>query len=297
MSGRKKILCIGEILWDSLPSGLYLGGAPLNVCYHLNQLGVKASIASSVGNDRLGREAIRRIETKKISSDLIQTDENHETGFVSVDLDESGDPAYEIIEPAAWDFIEPADSLREVAEQGWGLVFGSLAQRNPQSRATIRKLWELDIRKIMDMNLRAPFVDRQVIEESLEIADFVKMNEEELRQLQDWYGLSHEPSKAVEQLAKKFYSSAICITRGANGARMFNNGNWYEHMGFPVDTKDVVGAGDAFLAALLRGLYLDMNENNILAFANAAGALVASRFGATPEYTCGDIEDIMAKQQ
>lgn len=289
MSSQNGILCIGEILWDALPSGLYLGGAPLNVCYHLNQFGIGAAIASRVGNDRLGSEATLRIKRKGMLTEQIQKDDHHETGFVSVELSKSGDPTYDILEPVAWDFIEFTESLEEAVQNCWGLVFGSLAQRNEISRHTIQKLWELDVKKILDMNLRTPYVNKDHIFDSLEVSDIIKMNEDELNQLKDWYDLAGETPKAIEQVAQKFDCRLVCITRGANGAVIFREGEWYEHKGFPVKAKDAVGAGDAFLAALLYGIKNGKDSSELLTFANATGALVAQKDGATPAYSMQDI--------
>ncbi|MDX1636400.1 MAG: carbohydrate kinase [Balneolaceae bacterium] len=291
MSNHERILCIGEILWDSLPSGLYLGGAPLNVSYHLNQFGIESTIASRVGDDRLGREAIRRIKRMQMATDQIQCDGEHETGFVGVELSADGDPEYDIIQPVAWDFIEPTASLRTLATQCWGVVFGSLAQRNAVSRNTIRTLWEMDIRKILDMNLRRPYVDREIVYESLSVSDIVKMNEEELNQLKEWYNLSGGARRSAEQVADRFGCSVVCVTRGANGAEIFRDGQWHEHKGFPTKVKDAVGAGDAFLAALLYGIYSDSETEELLTLANATGAFVAQKDGATPAYRMRDILD------
>ncbi|MDZ7692470.1 MAG: carbohydrate kinase [Balneolaceae bacterium] len=288
------ILCIGEILWDSLPSGLYLGGAPLNVCYHLNQLGIKASIASKVGEDRLGKEAISRINAKGISTDLIQKDGAHETGFVCVDISNDGDPKYRIVESVAWDFIRLNNPLTNATEDCWGLVFGTLAQRNEASRETIQQLWKLDMLKILDMNLRRPYVDKDIIYDSLEVADIIKMNEEELNQLKDWYDLSGGMKKTVEHVAEKFNCSLVCITQGANGAMIYRDDIWTEHNGFPKKAKDVVGAGDAFLAALIFGIKNGKVGNELLAYANATGALVAQKDGATPSYS---MEDILSQME
>lgn len=295
MAEKTSILCIGEILWDGLPSGLYLGGAPLNVCYHLNQFNINSVIASRVGEDRLGKEAIRRIERKGILTDYIQNDSHNETGFVSVELDQ-GDPDYNFVDPVAWDYIELTERLDNTVEGFWGLVFGSLAQRNAQSRATIQALWDKDITKILDMNLREPYIDRDVIHDSLTAADIVKMNEDELNQLKDWYALSGETRKAVEELTTKFDCPLICVTRGANGATVYSDGEWHDHKGFPTKVRDAVGAGDAFLAALLYGITNDHQNGQLLPFANATGALVAQKDGATPFYTIRDVLFTMKKK-
>jgi fructokinase len=261
----------------------------------LNQFGINATIASRVGNDRLGSEAIRRINRKGIATDRIQKDDDHETGFVCVELNKSGDPSYEIVEPVAWDYIELTQPLKQQVEDCWGIVFGSLAQRNAASRKTIQKLWEFDAKKILDMNLRVPYVDKDIIYNSLGVSDIVKMNEDELNQLKDWYGLSGDTSQAVEHMAKKFGCWLVCVTRGANGAGIYREGEWYEHKGFPVKAKDAVGAGDAFLAALLYGIKNRNESSEVLSFANATGAFVAQKDGATPAYSLKDILDEMIK--
>ncbi len=293
MSEKSKVMCIGEVLWDSLPSGLYLGGAPLNVCYHLNQLNVPATITSKVGQDRLGKEAVHRIENMGISIDLVQYDEQHETGFVGVELTQSGDPDYSILEPVAWDYIEYTDQLEQVADNTSAIVFGSLGQRNTVSRETIQKLWHGDATLIFDVNLRKPFINREVISHSLEVADIVKLNENELNYLIEWYSLSGGPPSAVEELTEKFNCSTICITKGANGSMLFRDGLWFEHAGFPVKAKDVVGAGDAFLASLLHGIIEGKSGKEMLACANATGSLIAQKDGATPEYNMGDIKQMV----
>lgn len=290
MDKQKKILCIGEVLWDSLPSGLYLGGAPLNVCYHLNQFGLDATIASRVGNDRLGQEAIRRIKGLGIPVELIQQDDQLETGFVGVELSQNGDPRYNIVEPVAWDQIKVTEELQKKASESWGLVFGSLAQRNKVSRQSIQKLWKGDTMLIFDMNLREPFINQDVIYNSLTMANVVKMNEEELNYLIEWLGLSGSSRSAVEDLVKEFECSTVCITKGANGSMLFYEGQWFEHTGFPVKAKDVVGAGDAFLASLLHGISKGKPGKEMLACANATGSLIAQKDGATPGY---DLNEVM----
>jgi fructokinase len=293
MSNQNKILCIGEVLWDALPSGLFLGGAPLNVCYHLNQFGIEADIASRVGDDRLGEEAVGRIKHKGIATKHIQIDQKFETGFVSVELSDNEDPKYDIIEPAAWDHISLSGDLRESAQNSWGLVFGSLAQRNQKSRETIQKLWNLKIKKIFDVNLRPPHVEREIVMDALRVADIVKMNEEELGQLAEWCSISGDTQKVVEKLAQQFDCPVICITHGTKGAILYQEGAWFEHAGFPVSVTDTVGAGDAFLAALLYGIKSNQNGNELLAYANAAGSLVARKEGATPEYSTADIFEVI----
>lgn len=296
MNNSDRILCIGEILWDSLPAGLYLGGAPLNVCYHLNQLGIKAEISSRVGNDRLGDEALNRIRRKNISTDYIQQDPEAETGFVKVEISEDGDPTYEILKPVAWDFIEKTTELEKAAKNCWGLIFGTLSQRHEVSRKTVQELWEYDLKKILDLNLRVPYDDKNIVQDSLQVADFVKMNEHELNQIKKWFSLPEYNREAVEQLSSKFKYSLVCITKGERGAMIFQDEGWYEHEGFPVEVEDSVGAGDAFFAALIYGIQKEKKGDELLAYANAAGSLVARKRGALPEYSIRDVQEIIRYQ-
>jgi fructokinase len=289
MSEKNKILCIGEVLWDSLPSGLYLGGAPLNVCYHLNQLNIESVIASKVGKDRLGTEAVRRIESMDIATDLVQYDEQRETGFVGVEFTEAGNPHYNIVQPVAWDEIILSDELVDAAKQSAGLVFGTLAQRNETSRKTIQALMEHELTLIFDVNLRRPFINKKVIRQSLEMADIIKMNEDELNHLINWYSLSEGPKSAVEDIVDQFNCSTVCVTKGANGSVLFKDGNWFEHKGFSVKAKDVVGAGDAFLASLIHGIITGEDGRELLIYANATGSLIAQKDGATPQYDLDEI--------
>lgn len=294
MGDKQKIMCFGEVLWDSLPAGLFLGGAPLNVCYHLNHLGIKAEMCSKVGDDRLGEEALRRIEKKGISLKNIQLDDVEETGFVEVEMTKEGEPRYDIIKPVAWDFVELTPSLEKLAKNSWGVVFGTLAQRNDVSKGTIRELWKRDYRKILDLNLRPPYDDKEIVHDSLKAADIIKMNNEELNQIKDWFDLPAGERESVESLADHFGSSLVCITKGANGAILFQDGYWFEHNGYQVKGKDSVGAGDAFFAALIYGIQHGREGKELLKYANATGSLVAKRSGATPEYSFESIEKIIS---
>lgn len=293
MGNKRGILCFGEVLWDALPAGLFLGGAPLNVCYHLNQLGIAADMCSRVGDDRLGKEALRRIEEKGISLEYIQLDDIEETGFVEVEMTEDGDPGYDIIKPVAWDFIDVTPDLKKLVEDSWGLVFGTLAQRHEISRDTIRQLLEFDCLKILDLNLRPPYDDKAIVHDSLKVADIVKMNDDELNQMREWFSLPRGERKSVERLVDQFGSSLICITKGSNGAVLYRDGRWFEHSGYQVKTKDSVGAGDAFFAALIYGIQHGKKGDKLLQYANAAGSLVAQKSGALPEYDIESIEEII----
>ena len=297
MVNRNRILCIGEILWDSLPSGLFLGGAILNVCYHLNQLGREAFIVSKVGNDRLGMEALNRIKNEKISIDHIQIDKDLETGFVEVEFDDNKNPNYKITEFVAWDYIEFKSEFQGWGKKSDGLVFGTLSQRNEKSRSTIQKLWEFNVTKYLDLNLREPYVEKNIVLDSLKVADVVKLNLEELTILKEWFEVSGDLQEVAEELSFNYDLKLVCITKGRDGSMMFQNSSWFEHSGYPVIEADPVGAGDAFFAALIHGIQNKKSGLELLKFANAAGSLVAQKHGATPNYGIKDLEAIVNNEE
>ncbi len=278
------ILCIGEVLWDALPAGLFLGGAPFNVACHLHQLGQEATIASRVGADTLGLEAVRRIQARGMNDTCVQRDLTHRTGFVEVALDATGVPDYTIVEPVAWDCIEHTEALAEQAESARAIVFGSLAQRHSPSRETIPALWATGAPAVFDVNLRPPFVERAVVERSLQAASIVKMNDEELVQMTAWFDLPDVPPRAVSALADRFGIPTICVTRGAHGAVLWSEGAWTEHPGYAVNVADTVGAGDAFLAGLLAAYFDGSDAATLLDVAARLGAFVATQMGPTPQY-------------
>ncbi|HET9013641.1 MAG TPA: carbohydrate kinase [Gemmatimonadaceae bacterium] len=277
-----EILCVGEVLWDALPEGLFLGGAPFNVACHLRGAGLPASMVSRIGDDRLGEEVLRRATRYGVGVDLIQVDPALPTGFVRVAIDEAGNPAYEILAPAAWDAIEPGDALLRRARTARAIVFGSLAQRDPRSRATIARLWESDALAVFDVNLRPPFDDRDVVDRSLRRADVVKMSEQELARVAEWFDLAGTPRAMIAALAETFSCEVVCLTRGSEGAALWHDGRWTEHPGFRVEVRDTVGAGDAFLAVLLAGLFAGGSDASLLQHANLIGAYVATQYGAVP---------------
>ena len=277
-----EILCVGEVLWDSLPSGLFLGGAPFNVACHLRAAGMPAAMVSRIGGDRLGTEIVARARRYGVAVDLIQVDTQLPTGFVGVTLDESGVPAYDIVSPAAWDAIAISDPLVKRASAARAIVFGSLAQRHETSRGTIEQLWESDALMVFDVNLRPPFDDREVVRRSLMRANMVKMSDQELHQLASWFRLPSGIREGATAIAEQFGCDTVCVTRGDQGASLLHDGSWNEQDGFEVEVRDTVGAGDAFLAVLLVGLLNGTAPSAALEHANLIGAYVVTQYGAVP---------------
>ena len=284
------VLCVGEVLWDSVPDGLHLGGAPFNVAYHLARLGRPARLASRVGDDELGREARRRVRAAGVDASRVQTDDALPTGFVAVTVDADGVPSYEIAEPSAWDAIEADPDTLAAATDSAAVVFGSLAQRDPRSRRTVRAVVAAAPLAVFDVNLRPPFSGRDVVEPSLLAADVVKLSDDELGELAGWFGWPQAGRPAVEELARRFSCRAVCVTRGGDGAAVWNGGRWTEHGGYPVAVGDTVGAGDAFLAGLLSAWLEGAGDEDALDRACRLGGFVASHSGATPAYAVSDLE-------
>jgi fructokinase len=283
---RYVIVGLGEVLWDILPKGKELGGAPANFAYMTSLLGDKGVVASRVGRDRLGNAAARRLIRLGLKTAYIQVDAQHQTGTVKVLVDSDGQPQFEIIEDVAWDFFEWTPMWQALAEQADAVCFGSLAQRAPQSQGTIRTFLETVRRttlRVFDVNLRQSFYNAETLAESAKHADIMKLNQDELpKVIEILGGPASEAHEGALWLLKTCGLKLVCVTEGALGSLLVGGKGSHHHRGFKTAVADTVGAGDAFTAALvhhyLRGASLeDMNEA-----ANRMGSWVASRVGATP---------------
>ena len=279
---RGEILCVGELLWDALPAGLFLGGAPFNVACHLRAAGAAVTMVTRVGADQLGDEARRRAARFGVSTDLLQVDTSLPTGFVRVTVADDGNAAYDILEPAAWDNLETTRTLLDRADDAQAIVFGTLAQRSAVTRDTLRRILDSRALKVLDVNLRPPYDDREIIRDSLRRADVVKLNEEEMQRLASWLDLRGDLQQSTAALAETFRCYTVCVTRGPHGAVLWRDGRWSEHPGFEVEVRDTVGSGDAFLAVFLAGLLNGTDDEALLHHANLIGAYVATQHGAVP---------------
>ncbi|MDO1510244.1 MULTISPECIES: carbohydrate kinase [unclassified Neisseria] len=289
-----KVTSFGEVLWDDLPSGKVLGGAPLNVLVRLCSLGADCSIISCRGNDADGEELLRLIESKNIATDLLQVSDEQATGLVKVTLDSSGCASYDIVYPCAWDKIRFEETaLKRVAESD-AFIYGSLSTRDEVSRNTLERLLEQAKFKIFDVNLRPPHYDTDRLLSMMKQADLVKMNDDELYELARAYGSKqHSVEQNIRYLAELCGVSRICVTLGSHGAVYFDDGEIYHHSGFRVKVADTVGSGDSFLAGLTYQLLNRAHPRETLTFACALGAMVAACRGATPEISRREIENFI----
>jgi len=282
----RTIVGLGEVLWDVLPQGKQLGGAPANFAYMTSLLGHRAIVASRVGSDTAGGELRKKLAELGLDTSYVQPDEMHPTGTVKVHVDADGQPSYEITDDVSWDFLAWTREWQRLASVADVICFGSLAQRSEMSRQTIRSFLRApraDAIRIFDVNLRQEFFSAEVLADSLRLASVAKLNDVELPIVMRHLGLAYDEQKsAAERLRSAFGLKLACVTRGNQGSLLVREGESDEHPGFAVRVMDSVGAGDAFAAALahhlLRGSPLRvMNEA-----ANRIGAWVASQHGATP---------------
>lgn len=280
------VIGIGEVLWDLLPSGPQLGGAPANFAYHARSLGANAHVITRVGKDRLGREILRRFEEMKIADGLVQIDEIKPTGSVTVSLQEAGVPQFTILEDVAWDRIIPTEEATKAAREAHAVCFGSLAQRNLVSRRAIQQLvssTSAEALRIFDINLRQEFYSRETIERSIYLANVLKLNESELDILAGMFELGTTTQQRIEQLAQNFGLRLVALTRGPHGSLLYENGRWSEQLPPPMEVVDTVGAGDAFIAGLTVGLLNKMDLDEVHAAATDVARHVCTQAGATPD--------------
>lgn len=287
MNDKFNIVGLGEVLWDVLPAGKQLGGAPANFAYISKQLGNRGIVASRVGSDADGKQILQRLEKIGVDVSHLQTDDEHQTGTVKVSL-ENGRPSYEITENVAWDFLNLTEDWRDLAKTCDAVCFGLLAQRNTVSQRTIReflRLTRIDALKIFDVNLRQQFFSPAILRGSLLLADVVKLNDEELPKICEIFAV--EGANEIEKtknLRRKFDLPLLCLTRGANGSVLVSENEVSAHHGVKVEVADTIGAGDAFTAALTHGFLRGWNLDEINEKANRVGAFVASQTGAMPSF-------------
>ncbi len=287
---ERKIICFGEILWDSMPAGLFLGGAPFNVAHDLHQLGIDSLIISRVGDDVLGREILRRLSIEGMATEFVGIDESLPTGFVEVTFDREWNPSYKIVEPAAWDCISIDEKLVLEVSKAEMFVFGTLACRNRSSRESLRALLKSAPTKVLDINIRPGAISKEITEELLLSADIVKVNSSEMKVLMRWFNLPDNDREAAEAIAKTFSCNLVCISMGPDGGSLWHDGRWVRHPGFRVNVRSSVGAGDAFLAGLLSALKEGRSDEEILETANLMGAYAVTKMEAAPEFNMGEIE-------
>lgn len=282
---KRLVVGLGEVLWDMLPEGRKIGGAPVNFAYHAGQFGIDTMAVSAIGNDKLGEDTIAEMNGKHLNH--IFPSVPYPTGSVQVKLDEKGVPAYDIKENVAWDNIPFTNEIESVACNCQAVCFGSLAQRNAVSRSTIRKFIESTPSgciRIFDINLRQNFYTSNVIHDSLELCNILKINDEEIMLVSRMFNYdSSNIENVCRTIMEDFSLEMVILTCGTKGSYIFTKGG-VSFMPTPkVNVADTVGAGDSFTgsfcAAILRGLPVAEAHKKAV----EVSAYVCTQNGAMPE--------------
>jgi fructokinase len=283
-----KILSIGEILWDVIAGEEHLGGAPFNFAVHGARLGHESWLLSAVGDDERGRRARAETERLGVQTRYLGTSRQAETGIATVTNDENGLPTFEIVRPAAYDFLSPDDEL--LADSFDAICFGTLLQNfEPARRATLRVLSTFPkALRFYDVNLRAGHYELECVKDLLSRASVVKLNESEAAIIS---GVEAPPLREFCEIQSRLFGlEAMAVTRGPDGCAVLIHGEYAEAPGLRIEVADTVGAGDAFGAAFLHGLTQGWPAAQVASFANRVGALVATRPGATPDWTMEELD-------
>lgn len=283
---KNLVVGMGEALWDVLPEGKKIGGAPANFAYHVSQFGLPSYVVSAVGDDALGHEIIDNLTSKGLS--LLITEVPYPTGTVQVEIDPAGIPQYEIKENVAWDNIPFTDTLEDLARNTQAVCFGSLAQRNVVSRETINRFLDVmpdndSTLRVFDVNLRQGFYTKEILTNSMERCNILKINDEELVTVSRMFGY---PSIDLQDkcwiLLGKYNLKMLILTCGINGSYVFTPGNVSFQPTPTVEVADTVGAGDSFTAAFIAAILKGKSVADAHSLAVRTSAYVCTKNGAMP---------------
>ena len=278
------IVGLGEILWDLLPGGKVLGGAPANFAYQTSQFGFEGYAVSAIGKDALGDEIIESLSSKSLNHKIERVD--FPTGTVQVTLDGKGIPQYEICENVAWDNIPFTPEIEDLARKASTVCFGSLAQRSEVSHKTILRFLELlpeDALKVFDINLRQHFYSKEIIDNSLKHSNILKINDDEVvivAELYGWNGLKE--AEICRKLVEMYHLKLVILTKGTNGSYVITSDDEFFRPTPIVTVADTVGAGDAFTAGFVASLLRGKTIPEAHKTAVEVSAFVCTQHGAMP---------------
>jgi fructokinase len=288
------IVGIGEVLWDIYRDRRHLGGAPANFVIHATQAGDHGILVSRVGNDGMGRELMTALRQRRLSVEFLQSDEKKGTGTVMVSLDLKGVPTFRCSHDVAFDYLQHTPELESLASRADAVLFGTLAQRSPVTRKTILAFLRAakSAVRLFDVNSRASVAELQaILPESLELANALKMNHDEMKLLQTILRREHDsPRKFIDYLVKKYALKIVAVTNGESGCEVFDGVGVSKVGALPVEVMDTTGAGDAFAAGLAHQLLRGAPLREIAEYANLLGAFLCTQSGATPVFNQQDIE-------
>ncbi|MCQ2114789.1 MAG: carbohydrate kinase [Bacteroidales bacterium] len=281
-----KVVGIGEALWDCLPEGRKLGGAPANFAYHVSQFGLDSCVVSAVGSDLLGREILDIFTEKSLPWNIPVVE--YPTGTVQVKLDGKGIPQYDIKENVAWDNIPLTPALKELAGETVAICWGSLAQRNETSQATINAFIDAmpeskDTLKVFDINLRQKFYTKEIIETSFKKCNILKINDEELVVVSQLFGIEGSDGQKCRKLVDDYGLKMLILTCGVDGSYVFTPDGNVSFQGTPkVEVADTVGAGDSFTATFVASILKGKSVKEAHKLAVRVSAFVCTQHGAMP---------------
>jgi fructokinase len=286
LSARPIIVGLGEVLWDVYPDAAHFGGAPANFACHAAGLGAESWMVSAVGTDELGDRALAALREHGVHCTHLVRDPHHATGTVLVHLDAAGVASYEFAADTAWDHLSWTDDLAALAARCDAVCFGTLGQRSPVSRETIRRFVDATpptALRVFDVNLRQHFYDRETIDASLRIATALKLNDDELPVVAELCGIhAATPREMLGELLTRYDLRLAALTRGPLGSLLISANEWDECPAPRANVVDTVGAGDAFTATLVTDFLRGLPLAKINRHANAVASYVCSQNGATP---------------
>ncbi len=283
---KKTVVGLGEILWDIFPDKKELGGAPANFAYHISELGLNGYVISALGADELGDEILNRVKGKSLNYILERVP--YPTGTVLVKVDENGVPEYEICENVAWDNIPFTKEMEELAKETDALCFGSLAQRSVNSCKSINQFIDMlpdYAMKVFDINLRQHFYTKQIIVESIQKSNVLKINDEELLTLSNLLGIGadNDEEKIVRELIREYQLEIVILTKGEKGSTIITPDESSSLDTPKVKVVDTVGAGDAFTAAFIAAILMGKSIKEAHLLAVDVSAYVCTQKGAMPK--------------
>lgn len=285
MNKHKTVLAFGEVLWDILPGGAVLGGAPFNFACRMHELGRRSLLISRIGVDAYGERALKAIQAMGLNSDCIQSDPGHPTGIVNVRLDAHNNADYEIVPEMAYDYIALTDDLVQAVTQADAVCFGVLAQRQPVSRQTLARLLDRSEKSLafLDINLRKDCFSRDTIASSLARADILKLNEDEVQVLSRMFDFSGaDLADLARTILRRWSLQCVLVTLGDKGVFAADEHDAEVYVpGYRVKVEDTVGAGDAFSAGFVHVFLQQASLGEACEFGNRLGAIVATQRGAT----------------
>ncbi len=291
VSNQPSAVCFGEILWDVLPNASMPGGAPMNVAYHLNKLGINTTLISRVGDDEPGKKLFSLLNSWQLSTKYCQVDPKYRTSEVIAVVGDNHEVSYDILFPVAWDYISFEQEFEPLLKNTDALVFGSLSARNNISGNTLRTMLDMANYKVFDINLRAPHYSANTINQLLPKTNLLKLNANELIEVAGWYNSSVKTDEeCVRFFQDEFNIEEILVTMGSKGASYYTPFLQLNHVAYKAEVADTIGSGDSFLAGFLAKKLQKSCTDTSVSYAAALGAFVTKHHGACPDYTLKDIE-------